>query len=75
MIAEVNILGVFVSGAVATACLAGVTLFILRRLFLWIGLYRFVWHRYLVDVALFTILWAAIAMATPMLTEVIERAS
>jgi hypothetical protein len=74
MIAEINIFGVFVSGALFTACLAAVALFIVRSVFLRLGFYRFVWHRHLVDLALFTVLWAAVAMATPTLMGVVERA-
>lgn len=73
MIAEISIFGVFVSGALATACLAGIALLIVRRLFLKVGFYQLVWHPHLVDLALFTILWAAAAMITPALAGTIER--
>ena len=62
MIAEVDIFGVFVSGALVMAFLAGAVLFIVRWIFLRVGAYRFVWHRHLVDLALFIVLWAAVAM-------------
>jgi protein AaeX len=73
MIAEVSLFGIFVSGALATACLAGIALFIIRRLFLRLGFYQLLWHPHLVDVALFTILWAAAAMTIPALSGLIER--
>jgi len=57
MTADLNILGVFSSGALAAATVACVMLLILRRILRWIGFYRLVWHGNLVDIALFTILW------------------
>jgi protein AaeX len=73
MTAEISIFGVFVSGALATACLACIALLIVRRLFLKVGFYQLVWHPHLVDLAFFTILWAVVAMITPVLAGMIER--
>ena len=73
MIAEINVFGVFFSGALATACLAGIALLVVRRLLFRVGFYRLVWHRHMVDLALFIILWAAAAMVTPALAETIGR--
>jgi Protein of unknown function (DUF1656) len=73
MIAEISIFGVFVSGALATACLACIALLIVRRLLLKVGFYQLVWHPHLVDLAFFTILWAVVAMITPVLAGMIER--
>lgn len=73
MIAEVSLFGVFFSGALVTACIAGIALLVVRRLLLWGDFYRLVWHRYLVDLALFIILWAAAAMVMPDLATTIER--
>jgi protein AaeX len=73
MIAEINLFGVFLSGALVMACLAGVALLIVRYALFRIGFYRFVWHRNLVDLALFVILWAAVAAASPILTAAIAR--
>jgi hypothetical protein len=73
MIAEISIFGVFVSGALVTACLAYIALLIVRRLFLKMGFYQLVWHPHLVDLALFTILWAVVAMITPAFAGMIER--
>ena len=73
MIAEISIFGVFVSGALATACLACITLLIVRRLLLKLGFYQLVWHPHLVDLALFMILWAVVTRITPALAGMIER--
>lgn len=72
MIAEIDIFGVFVSGALFTACLACGALIILRFFLLRLGFYRLVWHRHLVDLAAFTVLWAVVAMVTPMLRALLE---
>ena len=61
MILETNLFGVFFSGALTAAALAMLPLLALRRLLQWAGFYGFVWHRNLVDLALFAILWAAVA--------------
>lgn len=61
---EINIDGVFFSGALASACIAAMALFLARLLLLRAGFYRHVWHRHLVDLALFTILWAVAALVT-----------
>jgi hypothetical protein len=74
MIAEISVFGVYLSGALATACVAGVALLVVRRFFLWVGFYRFVWHRHLVDLALFTILWATVVMVMPPVAEAIGGA-
>ncbi len=73
MIAEISLFGVFFSGALATACVAGLALILMRRLFLWVGFYRLVWHRPLFDLALFAILWAAVTMLIPVLVGTTER--
>jgi protein AaeX len=73
MIAEVSLFGVFFSGALVAACLAGVALLVVRRLLLWLDFYRLVWHRHLVDLALFIILWAAAAMVMPALAGTVGR--
>ncbi len=73
MIAEVSLFGVYVSGAFATACLAGGATLVVRRLLHWAGFYGLVWHRHLVDLALFVILWAAAATMTPALALTLEK--
>jgi hypothetical protein len=74
VIGETNLFGVFFSGALAAACLACVPLLILRRVLLRAGFYRLVWHRHLVDLAFFIILWAATAKIMPFLAETMGRA-
>jgi hypothetical protein len=64
MISELSIYGVFLSGALVTAILAVLLLLAARRLLFRVGFYDVVWHRHLVDVALFVILWAGTALAT-----------
>ncbi|OJY74124.1 MULTISPECIES: DUF1656 domain-containing protein [unclassified Rhizobium] len=73
MIGEVNLDGVYVSSALVAACFAGLFLLVLRRAFLWSGFYRLVWHHRLVDLAIFTILWAAAARVLPVLADIVGR--
>jgi uncharacterized membrane protein YccC len=47
---------------------------VLRRVLLRVGFYRLVWHRHLVDLAFFIILWAATAKIMPFLTGTLGRA-
>lgn len=61
MTLETDLSGVFFSGALAAAVLAAIPLLALRRFLQWAGFYRLVWHRNLVDLAIFAILWAAAA--------------
>jgi protein AaeX len=69
MIAENNIGGVFFSSVLIAACLGCGAMMVLGRLLLWLGFYRFVWHRPLFDLCLFTFLWALAAKALPVLAE------
>jgi protein AaeX len=73
MIAEVNVWGVFFSGALTAACLAGMCLVVVRRALARIGFYRLVWHRHLVDLALFTLLWVVVANTMPLLASALGR--
>ena len=61
MLADVNLFGVFVDVRFATAVAALVLVMPVRRLLGALGAYRVVWHPALVDVALFVLLWGAIA--------------
>lgn len=63
MTGEISVFGVFVPALFVAALIAGATLFALRRLLASIGFYRLVWHRTLVDVALFVILFGGIVLA------------
>ncbi|HEU4563184.1 MAG TPA: DUF1656 domain-containing protein [Gemmatimonadaceae bacterium] len=56
MTGEVSFFGVYVPALLVAALGAGVVLIVLRRLLARLGVYRWVWHRTLVDVALYVIL-------------------
>jgi hypothetical protein len=58
---EFNLDGVFLSGALITAVIAALVMLVLTRLLRTAGFYKWVAHRPLVDIALFTIAWACIA--------------
>jgi hypothetical protein len=60
MSGEIDLGGVFLAGAVATALLALLATALLRRLLAVAGLYRRLWHPALFDAALFLVLWAAL---------------
>jgi hypothetical protein len=60
MIKEIDIGGVYITPFLAWAVLAVVTNAVLRRLLERFGFYRFVWHRYLFDAAIFVLLFAGI---------------
>ena len=60
MIAEVNILGVYISTALFSAAIAAGLHIITRKILQSIGFYRFVAHQNLLDVALFILLWGAL---------------
>jgi hypothetical protein len=71
MIGELNIAGVFFSPLVAWAVLALVLNLMLRQGLIRFGVYRFVWHRALFDLATFVMLWAAVTAVSvdiPLLT-------
>ena len=65
MIAEINVFGVLVSSVLASALLTWAVLIPIRRLLAWAGFYRWAWHRNLVDLALFVLLWGATTAALP----------
>jgi hypothetical protein len=56
MISEVNIYGMFVSPMLLWVGAALLISSMVRRALGWLGLYRFVWHRPLFDLALLVIL-------------------
>ena len=58
MLADINLFGVFVDVRFATAVVALLLGMPVRRL---LGAYRVVWHPALVDLALFVLLWGAVA--------------
>ena len=63
MIADLNLFGVFVDVSLATAVAAAALLLILRRALAAIGAYRWVWHPPLFDLALYALVWLALAVA------------
>ena len=60
MTGEFNVGGVFISSVLVSALIALAAAFLLRRLLLWAGAYRLIWHPALFDTALFVILWAGV---------------
>lgn len=63
MIAEFDIGGILVSSVLVSALVALIVGMVLRRVMVWTGAYRFVWHPALFDTAAFIILWAALIAA------------
>lgn len=63
MLAEINLFGVLINVGLVSAMVAGVLLLLLRKALTGAGAYRLVWHPALVDLALFTLLWSAVAFA------------
>jgi hypothetical protein len=57
---EASVFGVFVSGALLAAAVAGLLQFPARRWLTRIGVYRLVWHRNLFDVCLYVVLWGLV---------------
>jgi hypothetical protein len=65
MISEMNILGVFVPPLLVFTLLSLCVLAVLRHLLQWLGAYRLLWHRALVDVALLVIIMAGVTAYLP----------
>lgn len=65
MIGEVDIYGVFVPILLVWGLTALLLTAILRRVLLRVGFYQLVWHRPLVDLSLFIIIMAVVAVALP----------
>jgi hypothetical protein len=64
MTSDLDIYGVFVPALFAWLLIAlGISL-PLRRVLTWSGFYRFVWHRPLVDVALYVVLLGIVVLLT-----------
>ena len=53
----VAVFGVFLSSELVTCALALVLTYLVHRVLLWLGLYRYVWHQALFETALFVVLW------------------
>jgi hypothetical protein len=60
MIGEIDLYGVFVSPLLIWVVIALPLTAILRRVLAWLGLYRFVWHRPLFDLALLVMMIGAV---------------
>ncbi len=71
MIEEVSIGGVFVPVLLIWAVLALGPLLVLRRLLAGFGVYRFIWHRALFDIALYVIILGALAAFSPFLERLV----
>ena len=68
MIGEFDIGGVFAPALLIWGAIALILSIPLRRMLAWIGLYRFVWHRGLFDIALVVLLWSGVAALATTLT-------
>jgi len=69
MTGELDIYGVFIPALLAWAILGFIASLIVRRLLAWLGLYRYVWHRPLFDIALLVVLiWTVVVIANKILT-------
>ena len=64
MIADVNLFGMYFDVALITALVALAASILVRRLLAAIGAYRWVWHRALVDLGVFAVLWLALVVGT-----------
>jgi hypothetical protein len=65
MIGEIDIYGVFVPILLVWGLIALVLTSALRWILTRVGFYRLVWHRPLVDLSLFVLIMAAVAVALP----------
>ena len=72
MIAEVDLFGVFLRSGLVSAAIAALLHIVLRRVLGSTGFYAWVWHRNLADVAIYIILWGAVAAALPTIGEALS---
>ena len=72
MIAEINVFGVLVSSVLASALIAWAVLIPIRRLLAWAGFYQWAWHRNLVDMTLFVVLWGATTAVLPAISRLLQ---
>lgn len=61
MIADVNLFGMFMDVALATALIAAAVLGLVHRVLRAVGGYRWIWHPPLFHLALFFVLWLALS--------------
>lgn len=62
MIGEIHILGLYAPAALVSALAAGLAMLAARRMLLRFSVYRWVWHPGLFDLALYGVLWTAVAV-------------
>jgi hypothetical protein len=62
MSGEIDIYGVYVPNLLALALATLLVSLVVRRVLAWFGLYGFVWHRGLFDVALYVVLLQGMAL-------------
>ncbi|HTZ69292.1 MAG TPA: DUF1656 domain-containing protein [Acetobacteraceae bacterium] len=62
---ELNLLGVFIPAILLDALIAFVLVAVLRRVLAFIGAYRLLWHRPLVDICLLVITLAIVTETQP----------
>ncbi|MDB5777488.1 MAG: hypothetical protein JWP38_3621 [Herbaspirillum sp.] len=65
MIGAINMFGVFVDAALFSAILAAILHLACRPLLMRVGFYTWVWHRSLVDLAIYVLLWGVVSAALP----------
>ena len=68
MIGEFDIGGIFTPALLIWGAIGLVISIPVRRLLNWMGVYRFVWHRGLFDIALVVLLWSGVAALAAKLT-------
>lgn len=73
MISDVNLFGLSINVALVTALVALLALALLRRVLAAIGLYRWIWHPSLFDLALFAVLWFSLAVAASRFDEALAK--
>jgi len=61
MIADVSLFGMLMDVALATALVAAAALALVHRVLRAVGAYRWIWHPPLFHLALFFVLWLALA--------------
>lgn len=66
MIGEVDIYGVFVPILLVWSVIALLLTAVVRRVLTYVGFYRLVWHRPLVDLSLLVIILAAVSAILPL---------
>ncbi len=65
MIGAIDIFGVFVDAVLFAAILAALLHLACRPVLMRAGFYGWVWHRSLVDLAIYVLLWGAVSGALP----------